>query len=671
MAAESGWKIIRSTVQHSILLYPSLNKDLMTTENTSLQKILIINAEIQSNRLLDQIIQSMGFTVLVSESIENAQQYFTLNIPSMVIINENIATQNNFNWIKSIRQKYPLLPIILYTINEKHQTLKQALRLGINDYLSTPLTREDIQNSIQANLSHSQTLRNYVLLESRRATQQLQARVNDLETLTDLARMVTSSLDVDVVLRMIVEAAVELTGAEEGSLLLIDENTGELYMRASRNFNEDFVSTFRLPVNDSLIGSVVQHGKVVIFDDNTPQKIKTSYLVHSLVYIPLKLKEQIIGVLGVDNRNKRMVFSQRDIGLLTTMAEYAVIAIENSRIFSEMVVERTKLETIINQIEDGVLVLDNNFRILVINEIAKTVLRVSGEHLIGSPIQMYPIDSELLEIIKKFETYLGKSAEINSDDERVFSAHLSKITNIGYAITLHDITSLKKMDRIKSDFVSTVSHDLRSPLTAILGYVDLVERAGPVQDLQKSFLDRIQFSVHNITNLVDDLLNLGRIEAGFDTRKEHLDLSIFTHQAIDELNPKILQSNIRLKINVPDSIGLIYASPIQMRQLLNNLLTNAIKYSKPDTTISVNLQEKESQLILQIEDQGFGIPAVDLPYIFDKFYRSGNVIGTEIPGSGLGLAIVKSIVESHQGRIWVDSTVGQGSTFTVVFPVSE
>lgn len=641
----------------------------MTTENKPLQKILIINAEIQTNRLFNQIIQSMGFTVLVSESLENAQQYFTMNIPSLVIINENIATQNNFAWIKSVRQKYPLLPIILYTISEKHQTLKQALRLGINDYLSTPLTIEDIQNSIQANLSRSQTLRNYVLFESRRATQQLQARVNDLETLTDLARMVTSSLDVDVVLRMIVEAAVELTGAEEGSLLLIDENTGELYMRASRNFNDDFVSTFRLPVNDSLIGSVVQNGKVVVFDDNTPQKIKTSYLVHSLVYIPLKLKEQIIGVLGVDNRNKRMVFSQRDIGLLTTMAEYAVIAIENSRIFSEMVAERTKLETIINQIEDGVLVLDNDFRILVINEIAKTVLRVSGEHLVGSPIQVYPIDSELLEIIKKFETYLGKSAEIHADDERIFSAHLSKITDIGYAITLHDITSLKKMDRIKSDFVSTVSHDLRSPLTAILGYVDLVERAGPVQELQKNFLDRIQFSVHNITNLVDDLLNLGRIEAGFDTRKEPLDLSVFIHQAVDELNPKFLQSNMRLKINVPDSIGLIIASPIQMRQLLNNLLTNAIKYSNPDTNITIDLKEKEEQLILQIADQGFGIPAVDLPYIFDKFYRSGNVIGTEIPGSGLGLAIVKSIVESHHGRIWVDSTIGQGSTFTIVFPI--
>ena len=643
----------------------------MTIDKTQSQQILVINSELQTNRLMDQIIQSLGFNVIVSENISNAHQHFSGKPPALVIINENIATQDNFTWIKTIRQRYPLLPIILYTTNELHQTLKQALRLGINDYLSAPLTRDEIQNSIQANLLQSQNLRNYVLLESRRATQQLQARVNDLETLTDLARMVTSSLDLNHVLKTIVHAAVELTGAEEGSLLLIDEETGELYMRAARNFNEEFVSTFRMPVNDSLIGSVVQSGKVVIFDDSTPQKIKTSYLVHSLIYIPLKLKEQIIGVLGVDNRHNRMTFSQRDIGLLTTMAEYAVIAIENARLFSEVVTERTKLETIINQIEDGVLVMDNDFRILIINDIAQTVLRIQGENLIGSPIQIYPIDQEFLEIVKKFENYLGKSTEINTDDDRVFSAHLAKITGIGYAITLHDISYLKKLDRIKSDFVSTVSHDLRSPLTAILGYVDLVERAGPVQELQKNFLDRIQFSVHNITNLVDDLLNLGRIEAGFDTRKEHLDLSVFIHQSIDELNPKFLQSNMRLKINVPDSAHQIFASPIQMRQLLNNLLTNAIKYSNPGTSISVNLLENENQIILQISDEGLGIPAVDLPYIFDKFYRSGNVIGTEIPGSGLGLAIVKSIVESHHGRIWVDSTVGKGSTFTIVFPISD
>jgi two-component system NtrC family sensor kinase len=643
----------------------------MATEKSNNQHILVINSDLQTNRLLNQIIQSLGFTVTVSESIQNAEQYFSGKPPSLVIINEIIATQDAFSWIKTVRQKFPLLPIILYTVTEKHQTLKEALRLGINDYLSTPLTKDEIQNSIHANLNQSQNLRNFVLLEAHRATQQLQARVHDLETLTELARMITASLDLDHVLKSIVHASVELTGAEEGSLMLIDEETGELYMRASRNFNEEFVSTFRLQINDSLIGSVVRTGETVIFDDNTPQKIKTSYLVHSLIYIPLKLKDQIIGVLGVDNRHNRMSFSQRDIGLLNTMAEYAVIAIENARLFEEVLSERKKLEMIINQIDDGVLVLDHDFRILVINQVAQSILRITGENLIGSPIQIYPIDPEFMEIIKKFDVYLGKSTEINADDERVFSAHLAKITNIGYAISFHDITNLKKLDQIKSDFVSTVSHDLRSPLTAILGYVDLVERAGPVQELQKNFLDRIQFSVHNITNLVDDLLNLGRIEAGFDTRKENLDLSIFVHQAIDELNPKFMQSNLRLKIDVPESSHKIFASPIQMRQLLNNLLTNSIKYSESGTSIAISLKENEDQIILHLSDEGFGIPASDLPYIFDKFYRSGNIIGTEIPGSGLGLAIVKSIVESHQGRIWVDSTVGKGSTFTIVFPVSE
>ena len=173
----------------------------MTTDNKPQQTILIINSELQTNRLFHQIIQSLGFNVLFSENIENAKQYFPLKTPSLLIINEIFATKDDFAWIKEIRQKFPLLPIILYTTSEQHQTLKQALRIGINDYLSTPLTREDIQNSIQANLTPSQLLRNYVLLESRRATQQLQARVNDLEILTNLARMITSSLDVDVVLK--------------------------------------------------------------------------------------------------------------------------------------------------------------------------------------------------------------------------------------------------------------------------------------------------------------------------------------------------------------------------------------------------------------------------------------------------------------------------------------
>ena len=136
----------------------------MTTFNHNPQLILIINSEFQTNHLISQIIQSMGYSVEVSESTHNAQKYFPTNVPGLIIINEDIAVQDDFSWVKSIREKLPLLPIILYTAHDNHQILKKALRLGISDYISTPLTKDEIQNSIKANITQSQTMRNFVLL---------------------------------------------------------------------------------------------------------------------------------------------------------------------------------------------------------------------------------------------------------------------------------------------------------------------------------------------------------------------------------------------------------------------------------------------------------------------------------------------------------------------------
>jgi two-component system NtrC family sensor kinase len=229
---------------------------------------------------------------------------------------------------------------------------------------------------------------------------------------------------------------------------------------------------------------------------------------------------------------------------------------------------------------------------------------------------------------------------------------------------------LKKLDQIKNDFVSTVSHDLRSPLTAILGYVELLERVGPINNTQKEFIDRVQTSVHNITNLVDDLLNLGRIEAGFDTRKEFLDLGKLVAFTIEGMHKVLKTQQQTISTEIAESLPQIFGSPIQLRQLISNLLSNACKYSPKGSNIEVQIKQERNQLIFTITDEGFGIPAIDLPHIFEKFYRAGN-IGTDISGTGLGLAIVKTIVDSHQGRIWVDSVIGQGTTFTVVLPISE
>ncbi len=536
--------------------------------------------------------------------------------------------------------------------------------------MTLPLRSDDILNSVQNGLSKSKKSKDWVLLESRRATDRLRRRVDELETLSHLGQTITASLDSDAVLSAIVDASVELTGAEEGSLLLLDNQTGDLYMRAAKNFQEDFVRTFRLPIQDTLAGSVLRTGQAVVLDESTPQKIKTSYLVHALIYVPLKFKEQVVGVLGVDNRHTRMPFQKRDINLLSTLAEYAVIALENAELYNATQAERNKLETVLKKIQDGVIVIDQQSQIIMINQAAESALNLNIGNVNGKPYREVFSQPELLELMDTNTRSLSNRTELTVEDGRVFAAQRTPIADVGIALTLHDITYLKKLDRIKSEFVSTVSHDLRSPLTAILGYAELIERAGPVNELQQEFIRRVQTSVQNITHLVDDLVNLGRIEAGFDTRKESFDLRQVFELATDSFRKAISRKNNQLEVELPDNLPPFYGNPVQLRQMFEHLLDNAVKYSSPGGKITVYGEMEGDQVIIQVKDEGIGIPSVDLPFIFDKFYRASNV-NNDVNGTGLGLAIVKSIVELHEGRIWVESNVGQGTTFTIVLPIVE
>jgi two-component system NtrC family sensor kinase len=491
-----------------------------------------------------------------------------------------------------------------------------------------------------------------------------------LETLQRLGNTITSSLDLDSVLTAIVDAAVELTGAEEGSLMLLDDATGELYMRASRNFQEEFVRTFRLPVQDSSIGSVLSSGQPLLIDEQSLQKIKTSYLVHGLVYVPLKLGSAVIGVLGVSNRTERRSFKDHDLTLLSAMGEYAVIAIHNAGLYSATTAERNKLETILTRVEDGVVVLDQESRLVLVNSVARSAFGLDNKDLIGERFEDHFKDEEMTRLVEMAGASLSNRMEVTVADGRVFSGHLTPIPDVGMTITLHDITYLKQLDKIKSDFVGTVSHDLRSPLTAIMGYVELIERAGPVNERQVDFIRRVHQNVQNITRLIDDLLHLGQIESGLDLTKERIPVGQLIKIILDEYQSRLTGKNLTIECSLPDSALYLIGNPVQMRQMFEKLLDNAVKYSMTGGHIDILGAVEQNQVILQVRDSGVGIPSVDMPFIFDKFYRGSNVAG-EVQGTGLGLAIVKSIVESHKGRIWVDSTLGEGATFTIVMPVAE
>jgi two-component system, OmpR family, phosphate regulon sensor histidine kinase PhoR len=634
------------------------------------ETVLVIVSDPQAASAIERILSSLEFRGVICRDGDSARETLGTLAPAMVICSESIPGSSEGSLSRELLIRLPSIPHILLADEPDPEVYKHAIRSGYSDCVTRPLRSEDVRSAIKGTLDRARHRKEEILLDARRFTTTLQRRVDELETLQRLGNSITGSLDLDSVLSSIVTAAVELTGAEEGSLMLLDEATGELYMRAARNFQEDFVRTFRLPVRDSVIGSVLSTARPVLLDEQTPQKIKTSYLVQSLVYVPLQMKSRVFGVLGVDNRVERKSFKERDVMVLSAIAEYAVIAIQNAALYASIVQERNKLETILTGIQDGVIVLDQDQRLVMVNYAVRSAFEFQDQGLSGRPFAEVFNDPDMSQLVEKAGSSLSNQVELTAPDGRVFSAHISPIPKVGAAITLHDITNLKKLDRIKSDFVATVSHDLRSPLTAILGYVELIERAGPITDRQRDFIRRVHVNVHNITRLMDDLLHLGHIESGFDSNKEKVSISQMVQFALDGFTRQLAEKKLIVHCNMPDNSSTLLANPVQIRQMLDKMLDNSIKYTPTGGEISIQTRIEQNQLILELQDTGPGISALDLPYIFDKFYRGSQAMAAN-NGTGLGLAIVKSIVETHQGRIWVQSPPGKGTTFTVVLPLAE
>jgi two-component system NtrC family sensor kinase len=590
--------------------------------------------------------------------------------PDVVITDNQMPNLTGLELIRRVCSELPHPPVIMMSSAGNEALAVDAMRAGAFDLLRKPFEAELMLAAVGRALALRRRWQEIIDEQSdaSSAAETLTRRLEELETLTLIGRTVTAMLDHNEVLIAVVDESVRLTGAEEGSLLLLDEATGELYMRASKNFDEVFARTFRLPVEDSLAGQVIESGEPVLLDEQTPQKIKTSYLVHSLIYVPLKARGRTIGVLGVDNRKAGHTLTREDVAIMTAMADYAAIAIENARLFNSSEAERRKLETILTRVENGVIVVDPENRLLIMNQTAREAFGVNGNWN-RRPISEVIEDPRILAMLRA-SGRVSNREEVELQDGRVFNAQRTPIEGVGQAIVMLDITHLKELDRIKSEFVTTVSHDLRSPLTAILGYVELIERSGGLNEQQQEFIRRVQLSVGQITDLVSNLLDLGRIEAGLDEAKENTPIAVLARYALESMRSTAESKGLVLESYLPEELPMVLGAPIRLRQMIGNLLDNAVKYTPPDGYVHIEAEAEGDQVILRVRDSGPGIPTADQPYLFDKFFRASNV-PEDLPGTGLGLSIVKSIVDNHNGRIWVESNLGEGTTFTVVLPTAE
>jgi two-component system NtrC family sensor kinase len=635
------------------------------------QRILLLfsNPEFASS-LERGVLKPAGYQVAWIDTLHAAESVLGEFEPDLIVMGDRFVDGNYSQLADKWDDQYPDIPRILMPSESQKDWPLEALRKGFEDCLMPPLQSEDVLAAVERGLTRRERWRKWSQGESRRQTSSLRRKVDELETLALVGRSVTAELDLDQVLAKIVDAAVDLTGAEEGNLLLLDAASGELYMRAARNFQDEFVRTFRLPVSDTMAGQVIQSGTPLLIDESTPQKIKTAYLVRTLIYVPLKVHGSVIGVLGVDNRTGEGTFQEHHITLMSAIADYAAIAIENARLYSGTEVERRKLEAILTQIDDGVIVTDPTDHILLFNHAAQKAFNLEGKNLAGKSLEELQKYPDLVNVFNQISEQSPFPVEVELADGRVFSAQATQIPEVGRAITLQNVTHFKELDRIKSDFVNTVSHDLRSPLTAILGYVELIARIGPVNHDQAEFIRRVQASVATIRDLINKLLDLGRIEAGFDKQMEDVSIPALINLSAEGLHLSLEQKQQKLHLEYAEDLRLVRGNPIRLQQMFTNLIDNAIKYTPPKGEITVRAQVEGGQMIVQVCDTGMGIPPADQPYIFDKMYRASNV-PDKSPGSGLGLSIVKSIVESHQGRIWAESKTGEGSIFTLVFPFIE
>lgn len=636
------------------------------------EKILVVDdGQHVRDFLAEYILRPQGYEIVMAVDGQEGLKKALVEKPDLMIVDNQMPRMSGIQLLRALRDRRIEIPAILTTAYGSEETAVEAFRLGVRDYVIKPFDASTIKDSIERALREGRLKRerDELLNQVLDSNEKLEKRVQELNTLYNIGKSVGSSLDLEQVLHRVVEAAVFITNADEGFLMLLDDEKKELYVRASKNL-DSAAQTMRLRVRDSLAGQVLTSNQpMVIGDEKKWEKIKTSYLARSIVYVPLAARDEPIGVLSIVNRVNETQFTRREANILMTLGAYATIAIRNAHSYNAMDAERHKLETILSQTKDPILAIDNQDRIIIANEAAQLAFGFSGEKVIDKPVSSLIVEEDALAFInQEVDQDFHQREEITLGDNRVFNASMSFIEGVGRSIVMQDITHLKELDRLKSEFVSVVSHDLRSPLTSILGYVQLLERAGELNEAQKEFVTRVHSSVDNITSLIGDLLDLGRLETGLDLALVRCSLNEILIQVVENAQIPLQDKKLKLDLGLLEADYFVQGDRKRLQQAFNNLVNNAIKYTPESGKISIRMLKKDGQVIVEVEDTGVGISPGDQPYIFDKFFRSDQVVDN-FQGSGLGLSIVKTVVERHNGRIWVASVPENGTTFTVVLPI--
>lgn len=352
------------------------------------------------------------------------------------------------------------------------------------------------------------------------------------------------------------------------------------------------------------------------------------------------------------------------------------------------------LDGVLSSIKDGIIVLDTQQRIVLANKAAEVI---TGYHV--SEMTGKIIDNLLMMRDQSGQTVTFKSCcEIGQRNDQTVGGSLilanligrqdhstqveilvSRVTGditseLSCLLILHDVTQERVFKQMQIDFVSMASHEFRTPITSIINYLAVLseETKGKLKAQQLEFLSRALASAQQLSFLVDNLLNVSKIERGSISLSLH---SMDWHKSLTDVfqnhRPQATAKNISLELELPPSLSPVLADDIRINEVLNNLIDNAINYTKEGGKITIGAKLSGNEVVTYVQDTGVGIPQEVIPHLFTKFFRAPGALQQSSKGTGLGLYIAKSIIDLHHGKIWVESTLGKGSTFYFTLPLAD
>ena len=583
------------------------------------------------------------------------------------------------------------------------------------------------------------------------AKEALQQRAQQVQSINEVLVSLSSTLELDELLELILDKAMELLDTEAGTFMLTREHTGELEFRVVRGPNSDRLLGTRLPIGAGLAGSVAQSGQATLVNEvhgdsrwYDKMDAQTSFDSRSILTVPLLEENQVLGVIQVINKRDGGLFQEEDKQLLTTFAGQAVLALRNARLLAQTnqeLRERVRELSLLQQLDrDLNTTLDVNRvlhlalgrivpicqgeagAIVLLDEEQRPFVRTTlnyGDEFVPSSVPSERLENSVVgQVLRQQEPLLlddvadlsGYLLAAPSTHAQMVVPLVHKQETIGVMLieskTVEQFGAMELETAVrftnhaagaianallyqeviaanlaKSEFVSMVSHELKTPMTSMSGFTDLLisGAAGAVNEQQTEFLRTIKANVKRMSRQIQDLTDISQIETGRMSVKRQecyfADIVIETMQTIRQIcNDK----NMQLNIDMPPDLPAIFADKERMVQILTNLLSNACKYSPAnhdiDLTFRTELRAVQGQKLPQqmvvctVADHGYGISEEDQVRLFTKFFRSSDPNIRQARGTGLGLSITKGFVELHGGTIWVDSKLGEGTTFSFTVP---